>query len=192
MMMTHRRKNVAEGWPAQELMLHSAASEHADRTLDRIAASTPIDIRSDTVTRPSPGMRAAMAAAEVGDDVYGDDPTVNRLQAHVAERFGFESALFFASGTQSNLAALDVALRPRRRILGGPGGAYLQVRRRRSRGARQHTAAAVGERSGRRNLASTHCQRHQARRHSFRAHAICWPWKTRSAAVCCRRTTCGR
>jgi threonine aldolase len=65
-----------------------------------------IDLRSDTVTRPSPGMRAAMAAAEVGDDVYGDDPTVNRLQALVAERFGFESALFFASGTQSNLAAL--------------------------------------------------------------------------------------
>ncbi len=65
-----------------------------------------IDLRSDTVTRPSPGMRAAMAAAEVGDDVYGDDPTVNRLQALIAERFGFESALFFASGTQSNLAAL--------------------------------------------------------------------------------------
>jgi threonine aldolase len=65
-----------------------------------------IDLRSDTVTRPSAGMRAAMAAAEVGDDVYGDDPTVNRLQALVAERFGFESALFFASGTQSNLAAL--------------------------------------------------------------------------------------
>jgi threonine aldolase len=65
-----------------------------------------IDLRSDTVTRPTPGMRAAMAAAEVGDDVYGDDPTVNRLQALAAERFGFESALFFASGTQSNLAAL--------------------------------------------------------------------------------------
>jgi threonine aldolase len=65
-----------------------------------------IDLRSDTVTRPTPGMRAAMAAAEVGDDVYGDDPTVNRLQALTAERFGFESALFFASGTQSNLSAL--------------------------------------------------------------------------------------
>jgi threonine aldolase len=51
-------------------------------------------------------MRAAMAAAEVGDDVYGDDPTVNRLQALAAERFGFEDALFFATGTQSNLAAL--------------------------------------------------------------------------------------
>jgi len=51
-------------------------------------------------------MRAAMAAAEVGDDVFGDDPTVNRLQALVAERFGFPSALFFPTGTQSNLAAL--------------------------------------------------------------------------------------
>src|SRR5208282_5063293 len=65
-----------------------------------------IDLRSDTVTRPTPGMRAAMAAAEVGDDVYGDDPTVNRLQAVVAERFGFPAALFLASGTQSNLPAL--------------------------------------------------------------------------------------
>lgn len=58
------------------------------------------------MTRPSAEMRAAMAAAEVGDDVYGDDPTVNRLQALLAERFGFERGLFFPSGTQSNLAAL--------------------------------------------------------------------------------------
>jgi threonine aldolase len=65
-----------------------------------------IDLRSDTVTRPTSGMRAAMAAAEVGDDVFGDDPTVNRLQAVAAERFGFESALLFPTGTQSNLAAL--------------------------------------------------------------------------------------
>ncbi len=68
--------------------------------------SSPIDLRSDTVTRPSPGMRAAMAAAAVGDDVYGDDPTVNRLQDAMADRFGFEAALFFPTGTQSNLAAL--------------------------------------------------------------------------------------
>jgi len=64
------------------------------------------DLRSDTVTRPTAGMRAAMAEAELGDDVYGDDPTVNRLQATFAETFGFEAALFFPSGTQSNLAAL--------------------------------------------------------------------------------------
>jgi threonine aldolase len=65
-----------------------------------------IDLRSDTVTRPSREMRAAMAAAEVGDDVYGDDPTVNRLEAVAARRFGFERGLFFVTGTQSNLAAL--------------------------------------------------------------------------------------
>ena len=65
-----------------------------------------VDLRSDTVTRPSAGMRQAMAQAEVGDDVFGDDPTVNRLQAHAARLFGFEAALLFPSGTQSNLAAL--------------------------------------------------------------------------------------
>ena len=67
---------------------------------------TEIDLRSDTVTKPSPAMRAAMAAAEVGDDVYGEDPTVNRLEAVCAERLGLEAGLFLASGTQSNLAAL--------------------------------------------------------------------------------------
>ena len=65
-----------------------------------------IDLRSDTVTRPSAGMRRAMAEAELGDDVFGDDPSVNRLQARAAEMFGFEAALFFPTGTQSNLAAL--------------------------------------------------------------------------------------
>jgi len=68
--------------------------------------SRPIDLRSDTVTRPGEGMRRAMLAAELGDDVFGDDPTVNRLQARTAELLGFEDALFFPSGTQSNLAAL--------------------------------------------------------------------------------------
>jgi threonine aldolase len=65
-----------------------------------------IDLRSDTVTRPSAAMRAAMVAAEVGDDVYGEDPTVNHLQQHVAQALGFEAALFVPSGTQSNLIAL--------------------------------------------------------------------------------------
>ncbi|UQO37576.1 low-specificity L-threonine aldolase [Burkholderia cepacia] len=65
-----------------------------------------IDLRSDTVTRPSQAMLAAMTAAEVGDDVWGDDPTVLRLQAVMAERAGKEAGLFFPSGTQSNLAAL--------------------------------------------------------------------------------------
>lgn len=65
-----------------------------------------IDLRSDTVTQPCAAMRAAMAAAPVGDDVYGDDPTVNRLQDTAAELFGFEAALFAPSGTQTNLIAL--------------------------------------------------------------------------------------
>ncbi len=67
-----------------------------------------IDLRSDTVTQPCAAMRAAMAAAPVGDDVYGDDPTVNALQQHAAELFGFEAALFAPSGTQTNLIALLV------------------------------------------------------------------------------------
>ena len=65
-----------------------------------------IDLRSDTVTRPTPAMRKAMVEAEVGDDVYGEDPTVNRLEAMAAERLGKEAALFVASGTMGNLVAL--------------------------------------------------------------------------------------
>ena len=65
-----------------------------------------IDLRSDTVTRPGAAMRAAMLDAEVGDDVYGDDPTVNALQARLADDLGFEAGLFLPSGTQSNLVAL--------------------------------------------------------------------------------------
>ena len=65
-----------------------------------------IDLRSDTVTRPTPGMLKAMLAAEVGDDVWGDDPTVLRLQAVVAERAGKQAGLFLPTGTQSNLTAL--------------------------------------------------------------------------------------
>ena len=65
-----------------------------------------IDLRSDTVTRPSAAMLAAMAGAETGDDVYGDDPTVNRLQDFAAELFVFEAGMFAPSGTQTNLIAL--------------------------------------------------------------------------------------
>lgn len=62
----------------------------------------PIELRSDTFTRPTPGMRAAIAAAEVGDDMVGEDPTVNRLEARMAEMLGKEAAVFACSGTQSN------------------------------------------------------------------------------------------
>ena len=64
-----------------------------------------VDLRSDTVTRPTPAMRAAMAAAEVGDDVFGDDPSVNALQERIAAMLGKEAALFVTSGTQGNLVA---------------------------------------------------------------------------------------
>lgn len=64
------------------------------------------DFRSDTVTRPTTMMRAAMAAAPVGDDVFGDDPSVNALEAETAALLGFEAALFVSSGTQSNLVAV--------------------------------------------------------------------------------------
>lgn len=64
------------------------------------------DFRSDTVTKPSPAMRAAMAEAEVGDDVFGDDPTVNRLEQRMAAMLGKDAAIFVSSGTQSNLLAL--------------------------------------------------------------------------------------
>ncbi len=65
-----------------------------------------VDLRSDTVTRPTEAMRAAMMAAPVGDDVFGDDPTVNALQDKIASMLGFESALFMPTGTQSNLCAI--------------------------------------------------------------------------------------
>src|SRR5262249_14725206 len=65
-----------------------------------------IDLRSDTVSHPTPEMREAMANAEVGDDVFGDDPTVNRLQEESAAMLGKEAGLFVASGTMGNLVAL--------------------------------------------------------------------------------------
>ena len=74
--------------------------------------STPIDLRSDTVTRPTDAMRAAMAAAPVGDDQYGEDPTTNRLQERIAELLGKDAALWLPSGTMANQVALRVLTRP--------------------------------------------------------------------------------
>ena len=68
--------------------------------------SNLVDLRSDTVTRPTPAMRDAMFEAPLGDDVYGEDPTVNRLEALAAEMTGHEAALFATSGTQSNLLGI--------------------------------------------------------------------------------------
>lgn len=72
----------------------------------------PVDLRSDTVSRPSPAMRTAMAEAEVGDDVYGDDPAVNALEAEVAELLGYEGGLFSPSGTLANQLGLRLLVKP--------------------------------------------------------------------------------
>jgi threonine aldolase len=69
-----------------------------------------VDLRSDTLTRPTPGMREAMAAAEVGDDVYGEDPSVNALEARVAALFGHEAAVFVPTGTMGNQICLRLAV----------------------------------------------------------------------------------
>jgi threonine aldolase len=79
--------------------------------------ATLIDLRSDTVTRPSAAMRAAMAAAEVGDDVYGEDPTINLLERRAAEVFGREAALFVPTGTMGNQIAIRLHTQPGQEVI---------------------------------------------------------------------------
>ena len=86
-----------------------------------------IDLRSDTVTKPTAEMRAAMAAAEVGDDVYMDDPTVNRLQERAAEIFKKEAALFVPSGTMGNQIAIRVHTNPGQEVITEAQCAYLRI-----------------------------------------------------------------
>ena len=81
----------------------------------------PLDLRSDTVTQPTPAMRRAMADAEVGDDLYGEDPTSRRLEERIAERLGLEAALFVPSGTQANQIALGLHCRAGDEILADAG-----------------------------------------------------------------------
>ena len=80
---------------------------------------TPIDLRSDTVTRPDEAMREAMARAEVGDDVYGEDPSVNRLQERAAALLGKEAALFVPSGTMANQVAIRAHTEPGDALIAG-------------------------------------------------------------------------
>lgn len=76
-----------------------------------------VDLRSDTVTKPTPAMRRAMMEAEVGDDVYGEDPTINKLQAHAAETFGREAALFVPTGSMGNLVAIKTHTQPGQEVV---------------------------------------------------------------------------
>src|SRR3954470_15168288 len=80
-------------------------------------SQSPIDLRSDTVTRPSAEMRRAMADAEVGDDVFIEDPTVNRLQERAAGMFRREAALFVPSGTMGNLTCIIAHTRPGQEVI---------------------------------------------------------------------------
>ena len=80
-----------------------------------------IDLRSDTVTKPTPAMRKAMAEAEVGDDVYGEDPTVHALEERVAALLGKEAALFVTSGSMGNQLAIAVQTRPGDEVIVGEG-----------------------------------------------------------------------
>src|SRR5438552_15439160 len=75
-------------------------------------SETMVDLRSDTVTKPTPGMRAAMAAAEVGDDVFGEDPTIRELERRTAELLGKDAAIFVPSGTMSNQIAVRIHTQP--------------------------------------------------------------------------------
>lgn len=84
----------------------SVPSRASAGTAGSKVGGTAVDLRSDTVTRPTAGMRAAMAAAPLGDDVFGDDPSVNALQDKIAAMLGFEAALFVPTGTQSNLCGI--------------------------------------------------------------------------------------
>ncbi len=81
------------------------------------AQSAIVDLRSDTVTRPTPEMRRAMAEAEVGDDVYGEDPTINRLEQRAAEIFSREAAIFVPSGTMGNQIAIKVHTQPGQEVI---------------------------------------------------------------------------
>ena len=91
--------------PASDTTKKSFMS-HCTTTGDTVKNQRTVDLRSDTVTLPTAAMRQAMFDALLGDDVYGEDPTINRLEALAAERLGKEAALFLPSGTMSNLVCL--------------------------------------------------------------------------------------
>jgi len=128
-----RRPRAAEAdWPSGAVFLEIAARRKAAgatrRTYSSLEATRlpmppepAIDLRSDTVTRPSPAMREAMANAAVGDDVYGEDPSVLELERRTAEILGKESALFVPSGTMSNQIALLLHTRPGDEVVIGEG-----------------------------------------------------------------------
>ncbi|MGZ4818995.1 MAG: threonine aldolase family protein, partial [Terriglobales bacterium] len=97
--------------------MSSITSTTAKENADQRARLTTVDLRSDTVTKPTPEMRRAMAEAEVGDDVYGEDPTINRLEQRAAEVFEREAAIFVPSGSMGNTIAIKIHTRPGQEVI---------------------------------------------------------------------------
>src|SRR4051812_14478005 len=85
--------------------------------IDKGRTSAIVDLRSDTVTKPTPTMRRAMAEAEVGDDVYGEDPTINKLEQRAAEIFAREAAIFVPTGSMGNTIAIKIHTQPGQEIV---------------------------------------------------------------------------
>ena len=97
--------------------MSSVASKGTAQDTEQRTRVTTVDLRSDTVTKPTPEMRRAMAEAEVGDDVYGEDPTINRLEQRAAKIFAREAAIFVPSGTMGNTIAIKIHTRPGQEVI---------------------------------------------------------------------------
>src|SRR5512140_1060589 len=95
----------------------STIAEPQSISNDSARRAVTVDLRSDTVTRPTPEMRRAMAEAEVGDDVYAEDPTINRLERRAAEIFAREAAIFLPSGTMGNTIAIKAHTQPGQEVI---------------------------------------------------------------------------
>jgi threonine aldolase len=106
----HGLRSLGRGYPLASDSVHLGRGFSSAGPAANVAAM--IDLRSDTVTRPTAAMREAMARAEVGDDVFGDDPTVHALEEEVARITGKEAALFVSSGTMGNQLAIATQTRP--------------------------------------------------------------------------------
>ena len=147
-----------------------------------------IDLRSDTVTRPSEAMRAAMAAAPVGDDQFGEDPTVNLLQERVAALLGKEAALWVPTGTMANQVAVRVLTQPADAVILSHDS---HIALHETGGAAANSGVQLVPVGGARRLHRRRRARrlHRARPHRPAADDRWWPWRTRTT---CRAGSCFR
>ena len=129
-----------------------------------------VDLRSDTVTLPSPEMRRAMYEAELGDDVYGEDPTLNRLEAMAAERFEKEAAVFVASGTMGNLVSVLAHAQRGDEIILGTQAHIFRSEAGGSSVLRRHIVPHHSKRRARDAESRRRTQRHSTKRPAHAAH----------------------